>query len=267
MPKMSLAGAPLLLLTSICFSAAPATQPALQRMTWQVDGVTREALVYLPPKTDTPSPIVFAFHGHGGNSRNAARKFSLHTLWPDAICVYPKGLLTKTIMDPNGRLPGWQKAVGDQSDRDVHFFDAMLKTLQADHHADPAKVFVTGHSNGAFFTYALLCARPDAIAAIAPIAGLSSEKDLSSAKPKPIFHIAGQKDPLVRYDQQLLTIERDLKLNHCDPTAGKPAGPLCTEYQTPDNPPVLTLIHPGGHEIPQAVPERIANFFKQQIKR
>ncbi len=34
---------------------------------WTIDGITREAALYIPPtaKTD-PAPLVFAFHGHGG---------------------------------------------------------------------------------------------------------------------------------------------------------------------------------------------------------
>ena len=109
-------------------SAAPPAE-RLEKMTWQVDGETREALVYIPRDASTKPPIVFAFHGHGGNSQSAARGFAFHTHWPEAICVYPQGLPTKTAVDPQGKLPGWQKLAGDDADRDLHFFDAMLKTF------------------------------------------------------------------------------------------------------------------------------------------
>ena len=49
----------------------------LTRMEWKVDGVTREALSYAPATATTdPSPVVFAFHGHGGTMRQAATKFA-----------------------------------------------------------------------------------------------------------------------------------------------------------------------------------------------
>src|ERR1044071_4508407 len=72
--------------------------------TWTVNGVTREALVYAPASAKTkPTPIVFAFHGHGGSMHNAARSFGYHDLWPEAIVVYPQGLNTPgQLTDPAG---------------------------------------------------------------------------------------------------------------------------------------------------------------------
>ena len=56
---------------------------------------TREALVYAPATTKTdPSPVVFAFHGHGGTMKFAATKFAYHKHWPEAIAVYMQGLKT-----------------------------------------------------------------------------------------------------------------------------------------------------------------------------
>ncbi len=41
-------------------------------MTWKVDGVERQAIVYLPTAkaTSGKAPLVFAFHGHGDDARN-----------------------------------------------------------------------------------------------------------------------------------------------------------------------------------------------------
>ena len=45
---------------------------SLARREWNVDGVVREALVYVPAKAKSEaSPVVFAFHGHGGSMNNA----------------------------------------------------------------------------------------------------------------------------------------------------------------------------------------------------
>src|SRR5213083_1340976 len=99
---------------------------SLVRREWKVDGVVREALVHVPASAATePAPVVFAFHGHGGTMSNAARMFSFHTRWPEAIVVYMQGLNTPgRLTDPDGKAPGWQRSVGDQSDRDLNFFDA-----------------------------------------------------------------------------------------------------------------------------------------------
>ncbi|MCP5522580.1 MAG: hypothetical protein H7A46_13650 [Verrucomicrobiales bacterium] len=95
------------------------------RRDWTVDGMSREALVVLPerPPSDKGAPLVFVFHGHGGSMQNAQRSFHLHTVWPEAIVVYPQGLKTPgQLTDPQGRRAGWQHAPGTQGDRDLKFF-------------------------------------------------------------------------------------------------------------------------------------------------
>lgn len=83
----------------------------------QVDQLQREYILILPQiKSDVPAPVVFAFHGHGGTMRNSAKKFRIHELWPEAIVVYPRGLPTPSMTDPEGKKPGWQKTVDDQQD-------------------------------------------------------------------------------------------------------------------------------------------------------
>jgi len=160
-------------------------------------------------------------------------------------------------------LPGWQKSVGDQGDRDLKFFDAMLKSITADHAVDNSRIYVAGHSNGGYFTYLLLGARGDTFAAVAPVAAAFTLRDARNFKPKPILHVAGEKDPLVKFDMQRRAMDFDRKLDNCDPE-GKPAGEFCTLYTSKDGPPVVTYIHPAGHEIPPGAPKRIIEFFKEQ---
>ena len=86
-----------------CVFAVRAADTPLRRE-WTVDGIVRQALVYAPAQTSTQaSPVVFAFHGHGGSMQNAARSFGYHRLWPEAIVVYPQGLKTPgRLTDPQG---------------------------------------------------------------------------------------------------------------------------------------------------------------------
>ena len=65
---------------------------------------------------------------------NAARSFRYHELWPEAIVVYMQGLKTPgQLTDPKGLRAGWQKEKGDQDDRDLKFFDAVLQSLKKDY--------------------------------------------------------------------------------------------------------------------------------------
>jgi polyhydroxybutyrate depolymerase len=127
-------------------------------------------------------------------------------------------------------------------------------------------VYSAGHSNGGYFTYLLWAARGDTLAAVAPVAAAVSGKDFKNQKPKPVIHVAGEKDPIVRFQVQARTMEQVRKLNGCDPD-GKAAGTWCTEYSSKNGPPVVTYIHPGGHEVPDGAPQRIVEFFKDVAKK
>ena len=235
---------------------------------WTVDGVRREALVAVPEVTEG-APLVFVWHGHGGSMGQAARSFGIHALWPEAIVVYAQGLPTPgRLTDPEGKRPGWQSnSGGEGGDRDLKFFDAMRADLLRDLKADPKKVYATGHSNGGRFTYLLWATRPDAIAAFAPTASPAARR-FPRMRPKPCLHLGGESDKIVPFASQKATIDRLRALNHCDPE-GKPwppGGPTATIYPSSRKTPVITAIHPGGHQLPPASGGQIAAFFRDQAR-
>jgi len=242
--------------------ATAAEQPVIKR--WDMDGVAREALIYVPKPIGTnPLPVVFGFHGHGGSMRNAARAFQIHTHWPEAIVVYPQGLNTPgRLTDAAGKRAGWQKEMGDQNDRDLKFFDTMLASLESDYSVDTNRVYATGHSNGGAFTYLLWAARGEKFAAVAPSAALDT-KALPKLKPKPVLHVAGENDQLVKFAWQERMIEAVLKLNQCG--AGTPwsSETNCTLYPSKLGTPVVTYVHSGTHGYPTAAPAMIVSFFQQ----
>ncbi len=230
---------------------------------FKVDGVAREALVYVPRLArQKPTPVVFVFHGHGGQARNVVRTFAMNRVWPEAISVYMQGLNTPgRLTDPQGKVPGWQKRLGDQQDRDLKFFDAVWARLKHDYKVDEKRVFSTGHSNGGAFTYLLWAERGEVFAAFGPSAGMAPES-LSKLKPKPVMHIAGEKDALVKFEWQQKTIEVVRKLNGCD-AEGKSWANHCTLYPSKAGTPVVAFIHPGGHIVPVGAPALMVKFFKE----
>jgi polyhydroxybutyrate depolymerase len=234
---------------------------------WTVDGIVREALLSIPAKAKTTAaPVVFAFHGHGGNMNNSARMYHIHTLWPEAIVVYPQGLNTPgRLTDPEGKKPGWQGGIGDQGDRDLKFFDAMLASLQADFKVDAKRIYSTGHSNGGGFSYLLWAARGEKFAAFAPSAA-AAMRSRELLKPKPMIHIAGEKDPLVKFAWQKDTMDAVRKLNQCGEGHSWDGIAGCTLYPSKIGAPVVTFIHPGTHAYATEAPERIVKFFKQHAQ-
>lgn len=236
---------------------------AQERATWTVDGVEREALVRVPVvrKEDVPSPLVFAWHGHGGTMAHAARSFRIHELWPEAVVVYPQGLPTPgRLSDPEGKKPGWQH--GDLEGRDYKFFDAMLADFKKKD-VDANRIYSMGHSNGGQFTYQLWAARPGVFAALAPSGAVFRQ---ASPPACPVLHVAGEKDPLVRFEWQMRGLEQVRKINGCE-DAGKDWGsPGCLIYASSKKAPLVTFLHPGGHEYPKEAPALIVKFFQAIVK-
>lgn len=255
-------------ITLLLIAGIPSTHGApldgVQTLELTVDGVPRTALVYVPPHPAPGKlPLVFAFHGHGGNSRNALNTFKIDRLWPEAISVYPQGLDTPGILsDPDGKKPGWQNAVGKLDDRDLHFFDAMLARLQKDYPVDPARIYCTGHSNGGGFTYLLWLTHPDTFAAFAPCSAAAIYA--AQLKPKPAMVSGGRQDPTVKFQWQEMMMESIKKTNGCDGTGVPWEGGAGTLYGSTGGPPLVTYLYDGGHMMNRGESEWIVKFFQSQ---
>jgi len=233
-----------------------------QRLNFTVDGVERTALIYVPTNTAKASmPVVFVFHGHGGSAGQAARSFALDRHWPEAISVYMQGLNTPgQITDPEGKKTGWQAAIGDQGDRDLKFFDAVLARLQKDYLVDARRIYATGHSNGGAFTYLLWLARGEVFAAFAPSS--AAARYANRLPPKPALHMAGRNDPLVKFSWQQATMAAVRRANGCKST-GEAWDQACLLYPSKTGTPLVAYIHPGGHEFDPGAPRLIVKFFQQ----
>jgi polyhydroxybutyrate depolymerase len=263
---MTLAGC--LLVFHVWAGLPPVLTPGFAWMEFEIEGTARQALIYAPASARTnPSPVVFVFHGHGGNARQAARSFAMYEHWPEAISVHMQGLNTPgRLTDPEGRKPGWQSAAGDQGDRDLKFFDAVLARLRREYRVDGARVYSTGHSNGGAFTYLLWAERGDGLAAVAPSAAAASARMIARFKPKPALHLAGRNDPLVKFAWQELTMTAVRRVNGCDPD-GKLWGGQATLYPSRLGAPFVAFVHPDGHGFAPGASSLITRFFKEHALR
>lgn len=235
----------------------------------KVDGIERSALVFPAQTKDQAAtikvPLVFGFHGHGGNAHQASNSFNLHEAWPEALVVYPQGLPTPgKLTDKEGKRNGWQSQQGDQDDRDLKFFDALLKELRSRYALDAQRVFVMGHSNGGAFTYLVWAYRGKDIAAVAPCAALSTGV-ANKLEPKPCLHIAGKNDELVRFAWQERMMAGVKRINRCEET-GKVWAPDCLRYEPVVKgvgAPMVQCIHDGTHSYPENATALIVKFFKE----
>jgi polyhydroxybutyrate depolymerase len=254
--RFFLSAAVFAIVTATSFSAEPTATK------WTVDGVQREALVFPPTKPSKKAPVVFAFHGHGGNMHFAARGMAFQNFWPEAIIVYPQGLPAPTLFpEQEKRLrPGWQRDPGALGDRDLKLVDTILRTLHDQYAIDDRRIYATGFSNGGFFTYLLWAERADVFAAFAP--GSSTLlPTVRPTQPRPILHYGGEKDKLVPIQEQRRAIDFARQLNGCSEHA-KSCGDNCTHYSSVKQAPVEAFIHPYGHIYPPPVSAEIIRFFR-----
>ena len=246
-------------------------------MNWIVDGEKREAVV-VAPMSDAAikRPLVFAFHGHGGNMNGAAQLMHIHLVWPEAIVVYPQGLTHRpSPIDPQGNRTGWQveanQPAGGVGNKDLDFFDAMLARIQQKYLVDDRRVYVTGFSNGAVFSYLLWAERSKVIAAIGEVAGRLWDSEQLN-QPRPLLAIGGLADTTDPFILQALSIERARQADNAMsngqdcPAPNGAIGTKCTFFPSTTQTPVKKLIHPGAHLYPTWAPGEIVKFFKNHAQ-
>lgn len=231
---------------------------------FQVEGVERTAIVIEPTKKSDHPPLVFGFHGHGGTARFVSRRFDIHSLWPEAVVVYPQGLPTATSRDRQGSRAGWQNVAGIVGDRDLKFFDAMLAEASKLYKVDSKRVYSMGHSNGAMMTYLLWQMRPQKLAAVAPVAGVFRQR--LGLEPLPCFVAGGLKDEVVRWEMQRAGMESMRKFLGVESSIDFTPKSSATTYGGAKAP-MAVYIHDGAHEYPTATSGQIVEFFKKHAKK
>ena len=159
-------------------------------------GKAREYRLVVPKGlTDQqPVPLVFAFHGLGDSKDLMPLYSQLDQLAAKEgfVLVYPNGL--------NKHWP----LVVERAQEDLAFFDALYERLTTQYNIDRNRVYLTGMSNGAYFTHVVASQRADKIAAIAPHSGglgLIGFGELKVKHKYAVLAIQGDADRIVPVDE------------------------------------------------------------------
>ncbi|MFT3735537.1 MAG: alpha/beta hydrolase-fold protein [Rhodocyclaceae bacterium] len=153
---------------------------------------------------DKATPLVFAFHGGGGNMDIQAddRYYGLVAKAEQAgfIIAFPNGYSRL-----GGKLATWNAGnccggARDNDSDDVGFVRELLARLQAGLRIDERRVFATGMSNGAMMSYRLACEMPGSFRAIAAVAGTDNTRQCAPDKVVSILHIHARDDELELFD-------------------------------------------------------------------
>ncbi len=197
-------GAPAVRLTRSngCDTGATPTTGTDEEITIPSGTATRTYLQHVPAIHDgaTALPVIVDLHGY---TEGARIHTAMSNLGPDGDTL---GYITITPQG-EGPVPHWVAEVGSD---DVAFIGNVLDDVESNLCVDLDRVYVTGFSNGAFLTSALVCSMADRFAAAAPVAGIQDPDGCTPSRPVPVIAFHGTADTFVSYDGSLGSSVADL---------------------------------------------------------
>ena len=157
--------------------------------------VVRTYDITLPATCDSSHlvPLVFVFHGDGGNGNDMYAGFPIEAAASaaggTAIFVYPDG--TDNNIDPGGAARAWDlyhdpgyfpypytpgqsvPAMNDEAsgNADIDFFDTMVESFEKEYCVDTSKIWITGMSSGGYLSEQFARWRPTVVKATGPQSG------------------------------------------------------------------------------------------------
>jgi polyhydroxybutyrate depolymerase len=193
---------PILLIAIIVFTAGCSSSPTVSTsgdhtasLVW--DGQTRNYIYHVPANayTGASMPLVFALHGGGGDAEQMMRLthegFNTLADRDGFFVIYPTALDGKWN---DGRDPAFS------SSDDVGFIGELIRLFILNWNIDPARIYVTGISNGSHMTMRLALDLSDKFAAAAAVAYAMSEKEAAlevASEPVSFLVMTGNEDPLI----------------------------------------------------------------------
>ena len=165
--------------------------------TMDVNGLKREYRLVVPKTVDgsKPVPVLFAFHGFLIDSKDLMPTYSQLSRLAEKegyVVVYP-----------NAVDKAW-RIVPFLAMDDFAFFDKLLALISEKYNIDRNRVYLTGMSNGAYFSHLLASQRSDVVAAIACHSGglgILSRRQPQVKHKYGVLIIHGDEDSIVKVDE------------------------------------------------------------------
>ena len=136
------------------------SQQVNQTWTFNVGGLTRKSIVYVPSGINNP-PLLISMHGMGipASMNQGMMKFEPIADREKFIVTYPES------------APGSDLRWDLGGDKDIKFIEAIIDSMDKRFSIDRNRVYASGFSMGGMMSYYLACKIPEKIAAIAPGCG------------------------------------------------------------------------------------------------
>lgn len=231
--------------------------------TFVIENISRKALLFEPKIKSEKIPVVFVFHGHGGNAKHASRNLNFHDNFPEALVIYMQGIpgAKSKLVDAEGKYNGWQMQPDELKNRDVKFFDEVFSQISKNYNIDLDRVYAVGHSNGSRFVNVLWKMRSEKFAAFVTVAGPGGIW-LRDAPQKSVWISFGKNDKIVNYQIQKYAASQYLKIFKANKNSTKTDGEI-TNYKTSENKEIIIEDRDAGHEFPQNSIPKMVEFLKR----
>jgi len=244
------------------------------RASIDVAGKTREYIIAVPSNYDQNKPyrLIFGWHPWGGSAQQIAQMgyFGLsNVINGQAILVAPEG---QNFVNGTMSGLGWGNANGE----DVAFAHAMMDRFGAQLCIDQNRIFSTGFSFGAMFSFTLACTENSMQRAIAPMAGnaTTSGRCENSTRSVATMAFIGTDDSLLSVHRSAVQIfvGRDgcttqtmtMQPSWCDGLSSTYLPCTCVEYQgCKAGYPVISCEYKAGHQFAPSAGATLWNFFSQ----
>ena len=188
--------------------------------------ITRPVIMQTPNVIDTSKsyPIVFAFHGRGGNNNSWVNHLINYTNSGEFIGIYPQGY-----------LESWNLGPEPSNANDVEFINLIVDELQNYDNLNFNKMYAIGTSNGSGMVNKLAI-ETNHFKAIAPIASqlIESLPLLNSTNPVSVIQVNGAADTTI-------PIDGGPRLGHIFLDAYESAELWATKFNCSQNPNIIML--------------------------
>ena len=214
-------------------------------LTLSVNGQDRTYLLTTARNADfrTPSPLIIAFHGRTNSNAQVRQYSGLDRATTNSFIAYPAAL-----SNGNGSFSWSDPGDKAQELRDFAFFDAIVREIGTSYCIDMDRIFVVGHSLGAWFANSVACARGGVVRGSATVGGSTTMKNCTG--PVAALIINNPKDTLS--PETTAETMRDIRAakNTCRTPIAKtePASLSCQRYSGCAENPVVFCPHSVDHD-------------------
>jgi polyhydroxybutyrate depolymerase len=167
-------------------------------------GGDRSTSVDLPDgySENNPAPLLLDLHGFMSNSLSEQRFSRLSNIARANGFVYaaPDGLRNSNgdqFWNASKSCCNFDRTEID----DAAYLKSLIDEIAKKVSIDPKRIYIFGHSNGAFMSYKFACTYPDTVAAIVGVAGAMDlvGSDCAISSPVSVLEIHGTSDSVIRF--------------------------------------------------------------------